>query len=160
MQGATGSRRAWMLSLGGMALGLAAMLLTPLRPDSILVLVAGSVPLPGPLGSVSRNAVWWGLEDATNVLLFMPLGYALTRVLGRAIAGASAGILVSAAVEVAQLVVPGRVASLLDVACNSIGAISGALLAVALGRRSSTRSVHPGPRRSRVPPDWSPLGRE
>lgn len=123
-----------------MGVAFAALLLTPVRPDTVLAVLARRVPLPGPLASVSRGDLWWALEDIANVLLFVPLGFALTRVLGRGLYGATAGLLVSAAIETAQLVVPDRHSSLLDVICNSVGAVIGALLATAVWRQSESQS--------------------
>jgi hypothetical protein len=72
-----------------------------------------------------------GASAALNIALYLPLGAALrwrTGRLGRAIGW---GALVSLAVEVAQLAIPGRHTALSDLVANTIGTASGAALAIA-----------------------------
>ncbi len=74
------------------------------------------------------------IEFATNVLLFVPLGF-----LGRLIwaeldwhGWLGAGLLASATIEIAQSTfLPGRVPSVLDVAANTLGAVLGFVLVTA-----------------------------
>jgi glycopeptide antibiotics resistance protein len=82
------------------------------------------------------------IEEATNVALFVPLGMLGVLALGRrrwwlvAIAGTA----LSASVELAQgAFLPGRVASLGDVAANGLGALVGAVLAALLAARRRRR---------------------
>jgi hypothetical protein len=82
------------------------------------------------------------IEEAANVALFVPLGMLGVLALGRrrwwlvAIAGTT----LSASVELTQgAFLPGRVASLGDVAENGLGALVGAALAVLLARRTRRR---------------------
>src|SRR5690606_23816044 len=79
-------------------------------------------------------------EAAANVVLFLPLGFLwrLTRPregdrLG--LSALAAGLALSTAIEVTQLVVPGRYPALLDVLMNGSGAMLGALLHDAVRRR-------------------------
>ncbi|HEX2205661.1 MAG TPA: VanZ family protein, partial [Longimicrobium sp.] len=79
-------------------------------------------------------------DMVANVLLFVPLGFLhpLTRPhrLGsRVLEAALLGLLLSAAVEAAQLFEPGRYASVMDLAANAAGALAGALLQRAVARR-------------------------
>ncbi|WP_162850925.1 VanZ family protein [Amnibacterium kyonggiense] len=75
------------------------------------------------------------VESAANVVFFVPVGFLLGilfpyRFWFLAIV---CGALLSAAVETAQgLFLPGRVSSLADVLANSIGAVVGCILAVAV----------------------------
>jgi glycopeptide antibiotics resistance protein len=71
----------------------------------------------------------WSEADAFNtvgnVLLFVPFGVALA-LLGRSRrATVGAGLALSAAVELAQLAIPGRTTSTADVVLNGLGAALG-----------------------------------
>jgi VanZ family protein len=71
------------------------------------------------------------VESASNVLLFVPLGVLVVWILGRRYwwTGGVAGMLLSALIELAQLVfLPDRYPTLLDVAANAAGAALGGLL--------------------------------
>ncbi len=71
-----------------------------------------------------------------NVVLFAPLGAAL-RSRGTELRWAVlAGLALSTAVEVAQLVVPGRTTSVDDVLLNTLGVVAGYLLAARRPSRS------------------------
>jgi len=76
---------------------------------------------------------------AANVLLYLPLGASLAWLLASRLGGLLAviaatviGTCLSLVIEVAQLYETRRVASLTDVACNSIGAAAGAFIALAI----------------------------
>ncbi|WIB62049.1 VanZ family protein [Curtobacterium sp. MCLR17_007] len=105
--------------------------------------------------------LWFGygaLEFTANVLFFVPLGLLVVLRLGTRAwwAGAAAGLVVSAAIEVGQaLFLPARFASLDDVLANTSGAVIGAMAGVVLlglrGRRTTAGTTAPGttkPRRS------------
>ncbi|WP_043670313.1 VanZ family protein [Clavibacter michiganensis] len=82
------------------------------------------------------------IEEAANVALFVPLGMLGVLALGRRRwwLVAVAGTVLSASVELAQgAFLPGRVASLGDVATNGLGALLGAVLATLLARRTRRR---------------------
>lgn len=98
-----------------------------------LVLVATLLPAHPPPGAV--HVPWWCVtcatsgtsDDLLNVALFAPLGIALAlsgRTVQRAVLW---GVLLSTAVELLQLVVPGRDTSLSDVLTNGLGTGLGAL---------------------------------
>lgn len=77
-------------------------------------------------------------ESAANVLLFIPLGFLVTRLAGRGFwwLGTAAGLLSSCAIEAAQFVfLPARYPTAADVLANTLGALLGTLLAALLGRR-------------------------
>ena len=74
---------------------------------------------------------------ATNLLVYIPLGYALAhwfappgRGARRVVFGAVAGTAVSLLLESGQQLLPGRIASNLDVLVNGLGALTGALLSL------------------------------
>ena len=71
------------------------------------------------------------LEAAANVLIFVPLGFGLTRLFGFGLFSSThMAFAASAAVELAQLLwLTERVASATDVLYNTIGALLGATIA-------------------------------
>ncbi len=78
---------------------------------------------------------------ATNLLVYVPLGYALARWYAQpghgargVIAGALSGLALSLLLESGQQLLPGRIASNLDLLVNGLGALTGALLALHHGR--------------------------
>ncbi len=78
-------------------------------------------------------------DIASNVLLYLPFGACLTWMLAGQLGGLLAALLATLAaatlsfgVEFAQLYETRRVASLADIACNTIGAFAGAWLAIAI----------------------------
>lgn len=78
---------------------------------------------------------------ATNLLVYTPLGYALAlgfsapgRRLRGVILGGFTGLALSFALESVQQLLPGRIASNLDMLVNGLGSWSGALLALHHGR--------------------------
>lgn len=85
---------------------------------------------------------WTAFDLATNVLVYLPLGFLLTlalfRLPGRFTSFFLAVLLatgVSFGMEFAQNWLPSRVPSNLDLACNSLGALIGAILAQLAGPR-------------------------
>jgi VanZ family protein len=78
---------------------------------------------------------------ATNLLVYVPLGYALARWYAQpghgargVMAGAFSGLTLSLLLESGQQLLPGRIASNLDLLVNGLGALTGALLALHHGR--------------------------
>lgn len=111
------------------------------------ILVLTLWPLgPRPAFDDDRLSVRFGLADAVrNVLLFVPLGIALAR-RGRGLAAvALSAALLSGAIELAQVVIPGRYGNLADLVSNATGALLGAALArtapgwLRPGRRAAAR---------------------
>jgi len=137
---------------------LVAILLVTLRPfdaDNDLELVPfvdfvdGIVHRePGSLREAIMGAVG-------NVFLFMPLG-AILAMRGASLArAATVALLVSAAVELAQLLVPGRTTSVDDLIFNLAGAIGGFAIAAAWVRPAGRQVRAAGGRMrsaSRTPP--------
>lgn len=87
---------------------------------------------------------WTRLEVLANVGMFVPIALLITFALGarRWWVTVAACTALSVAVELVQALMPGRVAAVLDVIANGLGALLGALLAVtieALVRRRRAR---------------------
>lgn len=78
-------------------------------------------------------------DNAINVLAYIPFGYCLAATLGRrwyALPTALlAGALLSGTIEFAQLFLPGRISSNLDILSNAAGSLIGGLLAAIFGSR-------------------------
>jgi glycopeptide antibiotics resistance protein len=89
--------------------------------------------------------LWWALEDLGNIALFVPLGLVLALRL-RAVPAWATATVGSVCCEVAQLWIPTRHASVLDVAMNSIGAAVGVAL-VLLRRAAAERTQDAAPDR-------------
>ncbi|WP_153112072.1 VanZ family protein [Propionivibrio limicola] len=117
----------------------------------VLIVYASLHPIsgwrvPGVSSLLFLEAAWpryWTVFDlAVNVFVYVPLGFLLSlsarRWLGRWL-GALAGLLLagslSFSVEVLQSWLPSRVPSNLDLVCNSLGGILGAVLAIRHGER-------------------------
>lgn len=92
----------------------------------------------------SYHASWMVLDEGwvsdllLNVVLFLPFGFLVRRTTsakGGMRRALFAGVLLSAAIEIAQLFLEPRFSSLSDVVANSLGAGAGALLSDAVGRR-------------------------
>ncbi len=95
-----------------------------------------------------------------NVLAYVPVGLLLTLVLMAFLRGAAAaalasvlGILMSLAIEVLQVFLPGRIPSNADLLCNTVGTLAGVSLALTIGGRGilsgrlyrlRQRNFHPG----------------
>jgi glycopeptide antibiotics resistance protein len=98
---------------------------------------------------------WSQTEVLANVALFVPAGFLLAIVLGRAWLSTMACIIASAGIELAQQrYLPSRVPSLADVEHNGLGGLIGALAAwpfIRALRRRADRGVT-------QPPQLSPVG--
>lgn len=99
---------------------------------AVLVLLVTLSPFqfgaPGLEVREGGRGVWWwpGVGFALNLIMFVPLGYALGRAARRR--GATivmAALAVSLSIEVAQVFLPGRHASAMDVLANTLGAYLG-----------------------------------
>jgi glycopeptide antibiotics resistance protein len=81
----------------------------------------------------SGELTWSQTEVLANVALFVPLGFLLTIAFGRSAIAVVCCVLLSAAIEYAQLrYLPSRVPSVADVEHNSFGAALGALAGFAV----------------------------
>ena len=133
----------------GVLLGLYAMVIARLT----LAPAASETGIFGLLSRVTSHAShgrldWSQTEVLANVALFVPAGFLLAIVLGRAWASALVCVLVSVGIELAQQrYLPSRVPSLADVEHNGLGATIGALvgwpIAQALRTPPSTRTLPP-----------------
>ncbi len=88
----------------------------------------GSGP-PLPFSAVVGEGRRWLADGLLNLLLFVPLGLGLGWNGRSVLRAATIGFLLSTAIELAQLWIPGRDSSLSDVIFNTAGTIVGALLA-------------------------------
>jgi VanZ family protein len=105
------------LAIGVSAMAILAITLAP----------AGTTP-PLPFSASIGEGRRWLSDGILNLFLFVPLGFALVwerRSIGRAV---FIGLLLSTAVEIAQLWIPGRDSSLSDILFNAAGTLAGALL--------------------------------
>ena len=92
---------------------------------------------------------WTGFDLAANVAVYLPLGFFFALALcslpwrysGLILAIILAGV-TSLSLEIAQNWLPSRVPSNLDLACNTVGGVLGAMLAQYLGPRVLTRITH------------------
>lgn len=96
----------------------------------VLVLAASLAPgggraLTGPLGII-------GLDKWLHATAYAVLAAAVTFADGRATVGVASAVAYGVLVELLQLGVPYRSASVLDAAANLVGAIAGATIVVAL----------------------------
>ncbi|MFE4228308.1 VanZ family protein [Arthrobacter sp. NPDC056886] len=134
-------RRAAMWALGAYLLGLGLIALWPVPVDQ-----GASDFLTRSLRQLHRWGVppWFNysaVEMASNVILFLPLGALVSRILGPRLwwGGVAVGFLLSVLVELAQLVfLPARFPSVVDVAANTVGALLGALSALPFMARRGT----------------------
>jgi glycopeptide antibiotics resistance protein len=93
-------------------------------------------------GSVDRTIPFVNL--VSNLLLFMPLGffYALRFNRHRPVLWAVlAGVMVSAAIELFQILLPGRTVDVDDVIFNGVGTLIGAALSLPVARMAARRNV-------------------
>ena len=119
-------RRRWVVwCLAAYLLAVAIVVLTPVSYAGIVHRIDAWVR--SDLGLDFFGSGW--IEFAANIALFLPLGFLLTLLFRHPWYGTVLAIVLSAGVEVAQIVIPDRQASLRDVISNSIGAAIGAFLA-------------------------------
>jgi len=134
------------LLLGAGALGLVlVVLLAPQHTDLPIAWLSASHLLGN--AAAGGTPLWWALEDLGNIALFVPLGLVLALRL-RAFPAWAVTTAGSICCEVAQLWIPTRHASALDVAMNSIGAAVGVALVV-LHRAVAARRAPASPVPSR-----------
>jgi glycopeptide antibiotics resistance protein len=79
------------------------------------------------------------IEFAANIALFVPLGFLLTLLFRHPWYGTILSVVLSAGVEIAQIVIPDRQPTVRDVVSNSLGAAIGALLAWIIVLRRTRR---------------------
>jgi hypothetical protein len=120
------TRRRWAIA-GLVVYGVAAavILLAPVSYGGIIHAIADVIrSIPG----MPVFGDGW-VEFTANIVLFVPMGFFLTLLFRHPWYGAILGVVVSAGVEIAQIVIPDRQPSLRDIISNSIGAAVGAFLA-------------------------------
>jgi glycopeptide antibiotics resistance protein len=128
--------RRWVV--GGLALyavAVAFVVFTPVSYSGVVHRLASLVEL---LPGMTFFGSGW-IEFVANIVLFIPLGFFLTLLLRRPAIGAAIGIGISVCVELIQIVIPHRQATVRDVISNGIGAATGALIAWLVVRRRQRR---------------------
>lgn len=97
-----------------------------------------------PLLDVFRSPHWLLRDAVANGLLYIPLGFAYTKVRRAAVVNlvceaAMLGLVLSLTAELYQVFSPVRVPSMTDVFMNTFGALAGAALAVMRADRSEAK---------------------
>src|SRR4051794_31688554 len=113
---------------------LLAVVLSPGHLEGPVIALAQQLLSAGPTGAVPGVAVFNLVETMGNIAVFVPLGACLLIATRRLVPAVGLATLLSAASETGQLFLPGRVASVDDVLANVVGALAGALLALAAGK--------------------------
>ena len=113
----------WCLAL--YVIAVAVVVLTPVSYAGIVHRIAAFIRAD--LGLDFFGSGW--IEFAANIAMFLPLGFLLTLLFRHPWYGTILAVVLSAGVEIAQIVIPDRQASVRDVISNTIGAAVGAFLA-------------------------------
>lgn len=132
-------RPVWVLwGPGVYAVAVAVVVLSPVSYSALIHAIAGGIR--DVLGIASFGSGW--IDFGANVLMFVPLGFLLTLLLRHHWYGVALALVLSAGVELAQLVIPSRQPSLRDVLANVLGAAVGAALAwiIVLRRQTGSRT--------------------
>ncbi|MFJ3958964.1 VanZ family protein [Arthrobacter sp. NPDC090010] len=146
--------RGWQaLSQWAFAAYLAALALVVLLPAQEAQHVTGFVGVIADFLSTwgfPRRGAEMAVEFSSNIVLFVPFGAFLRLLSPPRIPGwllMAGGTVTSTAIELIQLVVPGRVTALSDVIANTAGTIVGVLLIALLRRWNDHRSLQGAVRR-------------
>ncbi|WP_081646076.1 VanZ family protein [Agrococcus pavilionensis] len=146
--------RAVIIALGAYALAVLVVLLVPLGYSELVRAIGDGVRAAA--GMPAFGDGW--IEAGANVVLFVPLGALLALLFRRRWQGIALALVLSAAAELAQALMPSREPSLRDVAANVLGAALGAALAwLAAARRTGASVAKPSAQSldsagQRVPP--------
>lgn len=137
-------RSTWVLAaLAIYLMGAIVILLSPVSPEGLVT--ATTAWLRDDVGIAAVRQGW--VEFGANVVLFAPLGILVALGFRSAWAGVAAAVMLSAGAELAQILLPGRMASARDVLANVLGAAVGSVLVVAVRaarRRREKRISIPG----------------
>ena len=131
-------RPAWVIwGLGIYIAAVATVVLSPVSYGAVVHAIGDWIR--DVLGIASFGSGW--IEFAANVLMFVPLGFLLTLLLRHHWYGVVLALVLSAGVELAQIVIPSRQPSLRDVVANVLGPAVGAALAwlIVLRRHTAGR---------------------
>ncbi|WP_158437799.1 VanZ family protein [Naasia lichenicola] len=121
-----------------------AMTLTPTAPDRPIAIQLRRIIQELQERGLPAFIGYPVFEFTANVLMFLPLGLLIALLLPRHLwwAAIICGAWTSSFIEFSQLLLlPGRVASIGDIIANSLGALLGALLAVAVRRAVHRRDL-------------------
>lgn len=131
------TRRSW--AIVGLAVYGVVVALVVLLPVSYSAIVNGIGDwMRYDLGLTFFGSGW--IEFVANILMFTPLGFLLALLFRHPWYGVALSLALSAAVEVVQIVIPSRQASLRDVVANVLGAALGATVAWLIVVRRDRRS--------------------
>ena len=120
------SRRPWVIGcLVAYTVVVAVVVLTPVSYSGIVNGIGNW--MREDLRITSFGSGW--IEFSANIAMFLPLGFFLTLFFRHPWYGTILALVLSAGVEIAQIVIPDRVASVRDVVSNTLGAAIGAFLA-------------------------------
>jgi glycopeptide antibiotics resistance protein len=109
------------------------------RPQEVVIADLAPLTEPAAARGISSHIL---ISIAGNVVVFVPLGLAVTRslALGRGLAplaalvgGTAFGALVSACIEMLQILSPSRFPDWRDLVLNTLGALVGAIVAILIG---------------------------
>jgi glycopeptide antibiotics resistance protein len=141
-----GSRRWIVAGLAVYGLAALAILLLPISYAQIVDGIDGWIR--GTLGITFFGSGW--IEFAANIAVFVPLGFLLTLLFRHPWYGTILAVVLSAGVEIAQVVIPHRQPTLRDVISNSIGAAIGAGIAWIVIERRRHRAQTTAAKQTRV----------
>lgn len=124
------------LAMGGLVVYAAVVVFVLLSPLSYggFVSTIGNV-LRYRVGLTGFGYGW--IEFIANILMFLPLGLLLTLVFRHLWRGVALALALSIGAELAQMVIPARLASPRDVLANALGAVIGAGVALLMMRWTS-----------------------
>jgi hypothetical protein len=122
------TRTAVVVGLAAYLVAALVVLLSPVSPEAIVAAVTAWLRDDVGLSAVRQG---W-IEFGANVAMFVPLGLLVTLAFRHAWWGVAAALIISAGAELAQVLLPGRLASPRDVVANVLGAGAGAAVIVAV----------------------------
>lgn len=135
------TRRRWVIAgLAVYALAVGLILLLPVSYSGIV----------NRIGDALRDGLgidWFGsgwIEFGANILMFVPLGFLLTLLFRHPWYGVALAVALSAAAELAQIVIPSRQPTFRDILANTLGAAVGAGLAWLIVLRADHRAARRG----------------
>lgn len=131
-------RRRWVIAgLAAYALVVGLVLLLPVSYSGIV----------NRIGDWLRDGFgmdWFGtgwIEFGANILMFVPLGFLLTLLFRHPWYGVALALALSAAAELAQVIIPSRQPTIRDILANTLGAALGAALAWLIVLRAQHKSA-------------------
>jgi len=131
-------QRRWVIAgLAAYSLAVGLVLLLPVSYSGIVNRIGDA--LRDGLGIAWFGSGW--IEFGANILMFVPLGLLLTLLFRHPWYGVALALALSAAAELAQIVIPSRQPTVRDILANTLGAALGAALAWLFVLRVQHRSA-------------------